>query len=35
MENIYVHFDGMVYQTNSGDSYGRNLCLYFYERDFM
>ena len=42
MENIYVQFDGMVYQKNSWDSYGHYLCSTYsqlisicYERDFM
>ena len=42
MENIYVQFDGMVYQQIVGISMGTNcspliadLFLYCYERDFM
>ena len=42
MENIYVQFDGMVYQEIVGISMGTNcapliadLFLYCYERDFM
>ena len=42
MENIYVQFDGMVYQQIVGIPMGTNcapliadLCLYCYERDFM
>ena len=42
IENIYVQFDGIVYQPNSWDSKGTNCALliadfflYCYERDFM
>ena len=42
MENIYVQFDGMVYQQIVGISMGTNCApliadffLYCYERDFM
>ena len=42
MENIYVQFDGMVYQQIVGSPMGTNcapliadLFLYCYERDFM
>ena len=42
MENIYVQFDGMVYQQIKGNPMGTNcapliadLFLYCYERDFM
>ena len=42
MENIYVQFDGMLYQQIVGIPMGTNcapliadLCLYCYERDFM
>ena len=42
MENIYVQFDGMVYQQIVGIPMGTNcapliadLFLYCYERDFM
>ena len=42
MENIYVQFDGMVYQQIAGIPMGTNcapliadLFLYCYERDFM
>ena len=42
MENIYVQFDGMVYQEKVGIPVGTNcapliadLFLYCYERDFM